>query len=44
MKVTKKHVIGMLIVCLIGLGSFMMNQDLWYAVTPLNEKGIQVKP
>ena len=44
MQVKRKHVVALLLVCLLGIGSFIMNEDLWYAVNPINTKDVVPKP
>ena len=44
MKFTKKHFTILLILSFLGISTFMANEDLWYAVNPINLAGQSPNP
>lgn len=44
MKFTNKHFLILLILAFAAIGSFIANEDLWYAVNPINSQGLTPKP
>lgn len=44
MKVKKRHVVILVLIGLMGIMSFIFNEDLWYAVNPINTEHVIPKP